>query len=50
MLGNDPAEVADVFSNLLGQKAAGVFETVTFAVLDRHPQQPTLRAFTRLVE
>lgn len=41
--GNDPEMVADVFANALREVAA--FDHVVFAVLDRIPTTPTLRAF-----
>lgn len=47
---NDPAEVARIFRELLDGEARGVFRHVTFAIYDRHPQQPTLAAFRRELE
>ncbi|GAA1089619.1 TIGR02452 family protein [Nocardiopsis composta] len=44
VFGNHPAEVAEVFHDHLTGAFAGVFEEVTFAVLDR-PDGPTRRAF-----
>nr|5ZDA_A Chain A, poly ADP-ribose glycohydrolase [Deinococcus radiodurans R1 = ATCC 13939 = DSM 20539] len=47
---NDPAGVARTFRELLEGEAQGAFEHVTFAVLDNHPQHPTLGAFRRELE
>jgi uncharacterized protein (TIGR02452 family) len=43
VFGNDPAVVADAFAAAL--RRVGGFELVVFAVLDRAPGTPTLRAF-----
>lgn len=42
---NDPAQVAQVFDDLLTGEAAGAFEQVTFAIYDRSKARETLRAF-----
>jgi hypothetical protein len=43
VFGNDPRVVADAWSEALGQTPC--FDHVVFAVLDRLPGAPTLRAF-----
>lgn len=45
VFGNDPADVADTFAELLTGSYRHTFQTVTFAVLDTAPSTPTLRAF-----
>ncbi|MVN87700.1 TIGR02452 family protein [Deinococcus sp. HMF7620] len=47
---NSPAGVAAAFQELLATEAQGAFEQVTFAVYDRQPGQPTLRAFQAVLE
>ncbi|WP_328787516.1 TIGR02452 family protein [Streptomyces sp. NBC_00273] len=42
---NDPAQVAEAFRGLLGDRFAGVFEQVVFGILDRDPT--TREAFER---
>jgi uncharacterized protein (TIGR02452 family) len=43
---NDPAQVAAAFrANVTRGRFAGVFDRITFAVLDRAPGQPNLTAF-----
>lgn len=42
---NDPAQVAQVFDDLLTDEAAGAFEQVVFAIYDKSKAQETLRAF-----
>lgn len=46
---NDPAQVAEIFRDLLANEAAGAFENVVFAVLDTQPQQRILGAFQRIL-
>ena len=47
---NDPREIAEQFRFALEGKFRGVFKKVCFAILDRSPEQTTLKAFQEVFE